>query len=183
MLPNPALINRSRIQIQNEQVYTLYRRLYWYICQDFLHKEDYAIDLGVLIGQINTAISTHLHPLDLATETTFPAIPLTPIAPNPESIEFMISGAIPVMALKYIMVSGGFDEHEAALIAGGHIVGNVTNPSPVYTFTCRQPEMLMPDFAGTAAADIALSGAILTGEAGQPFTIDTIGQVLETALG
>lgn len=183
MLPNPALINRSRIQIQNEQVYTLYRRLYWYICQDFLHKEDYAIDMEVLIGEINTAISTHTHPLDLATETTLPAIPITPIVPNPESVGFMIAGGIPAMALKYIMASGGFDEHEAALIAGGHIVGNVTNPSPVYTFTCRQPEPLMPDFAGTAAADIALSGAILSGEAGQPFTADVAAQILETVLG
>ena len=183
MLPNPGLINRTRIQIQNEQIYNLYRRLYWYIAQDFLHKEDYAVDVTMYLAEIDAAISTHVHPLNLATETTLPAGPLkSPIVPNPESIELMPAGMIPVMAATKIMFGGGFDEHAAGLIAGGHIVGNITNPSPVYAFTVRQPS-LIPDPAGTAAADIAIGGQIVTGEAGQPFTMDAIATVLETALG
>ncbi len=190
MIPNPLMLNRSRIQIQNEQIWNLYRRLYWYIVQDFRHCADceachIALAENLSIFMVTTAVHSH-EALGQGPSAELAAIGDTAAAAN-EAVLALVPPKFGPIAISpaFLQFGGGFDEHAAALlIANMGFGGAALGPPGIYAFTCRNIVGLIPDPVGTAVADIALNAeGALTGEASQPFSIDLIGEILKPVLG
>lgn len=167
--PNLLLLGRTRGQIQGEQMWFLYRRLYYYAAQDFRHNLDCATCHAALLTQLNIVIgllNTHTHNV---TEVGLPTGPnlnqLTPIAatlpptPGPEAAALV---SIPGV---------GVDEKAIT----GALTGVFMQPFPVFTFSIRTGVGLIPD-PGAAVDIVAGSGVrgnIMGYESGQPFAADT----------
>jgi hypothetical protein len=182
MIPNPALLNRSRIQIQNEQIFALYRRLYWYMMQDFRHIQDCSachIALSSAVGGFMTVAAEHGHEF-LETPSVTLATAGIIASTAVEGTTALVPPLPGAQALKFVIFGGGLDDHSTAVLAENlGIGGNAINPSPAYVFTVRNVFGLVPDPAGTAVVDIAAGMQAATGEAGQPFTADTIATVIK----
>lgn len=185
MIPNPALLFRSRGQIQNEQLYFLYRRLFFYMAQDFRFNQDcFACHtaLATKLAELLVLLAAHIHPTAL--DPTLPSIELAlegtaGAAEIASSMTFVVPTWGPI-AFAHIWFGMGFDEE----VIQDMLNGSPIPISPIYSFSLRTPTDLIPDFyGGTTVADIAIASAVNGGmESGQPFSADVAATVLETVI-